>query len=244
MKGFSFFFGVLLFAVLSSFNAAGQTELTTNETQFRADNPGLFTQDFSSALVSPGNTMSCFTPVDASSFDCFDPGDILPGIAFQNGPVPVDFGLSIAGPNAVGNTNPEKVLITTQYFGDFEVVFPVGNVRAAGINAGCMFDSSGPCSIVVELRVLGVGDTVLVATDVLVSDQFNTFLGVTSSEVITKIVLRNLGGESFKGVSDVLFPIGAQAENIPTLSEWGLIAMASILGIVGFIVINRRKASA
>ena len=31
---------------------------------------------------------------------------------------------------------------------------------------------------------------------------------------------------------------------IPTLSEWGLISVAVILGIVGFMVIRRRKASA
>jgi len=31
---------------------------------------------------------------------------------------------------------------------------------------------------------------------------------------------------------------------IPTLSEWGLIAMAGILGIAGFMVIRRRKATA
>ncbi len=31
---------------------------------------------------------------------------------------------------------------------------------------------------------------------------------------------------------------------IPTLSEWGLIAMAGILGIVGFIVLRRRKVAA
>jgi len=31
---------------------------------------------------------------------------------------------------------------------------------------------------------------------------------------------------------------------IPTLSEWGLIAMATILGIVGFMVIRRRKVTA
>jgi len=138
-----------------------------------------------------------------------------------------------------------NVLITSLYSTDFEVVFPVGNVRAAGIHAGCMFDSSGPCSIVAELRVLGVGDTVLIATDVLVTDQFNTFIGVTSSEVITKIVLRNLGGESFKGVSDVLFPIGAQAENIPTLSEWGMIAAAAGFALVGmFYAMRKRRASA
>ncbi len=34
-------------------------------------------------------------------------------------------------------------------------------------------------------------------------------------------------------------------ENIPTLSEWGLIAMAGIMGLVGlFIVMRRRKAAA
>jgi hypothetical protein len=32
--------------------------------------------------------------------------------------------------------------------------------------------------------------------------------------------------------------------NVPTLSEWGLIAMAGILGIIGFMVIRRKKASA
>jgi len=30
-------------------------------------------------------------------------------------------------------------------------------------------------------------------------------------------------------------------KNVPTLSEWGLIAMAGVLGIVGFMVIRRRK---
>ncbi|MCH7519918.1 MAG: IPTL-CTERM sorting domain-containing protein [Candidatus Dadabacteria bacterium] len=32
--------------------------------------------------------------------------------------------------------------------------------------------------------------------------------------------------------------------NVPTLSEWGLIAIAAILGIVGFMVLRRRKVSA
>jgi len=34
------------------------------------------------------------------------------------------------------------------------------------------------------------------------------------------------------------------ASAVPTLSEWGLIAMAGILGIVGFMVIRRRKVPA
>jgi len=48
------------------------------------------------------------------------------------------------------------------------------------------------------------------------------------------------------------FPEGICDENtsqcivrsgIPTLSEWGLIAMAGVLGIVGFMVIRRRKVT-
>jgi len=31
---------------------------------------------------------------------------------------------------------------------------------------------------------------------------------------------------------------------IPTLSEWGLIAMAGVLGIVGYIVVRRKKITA
>ncbi len=38
--------------------------------------------------------------------------------------------------------------------------------------------------------------------------------------------------------------IPVTAHNVPTLSEWGLITMAGVLGIVGFMVIRRRKVTA
>ncbi len=34
------------------------------------------------------------------------------------------------------------------------------------------------------------------------------------------------------------------SRNVPTLSEWGLIATAGILGFIGFMVIRRRKVTA
>jgi len=34
------------------------------------------------------------------------------------------------------------------------------------------------------------------------------------------------------------------SNNVPTLSEWGLIAMAGLLGLVGFMVLKRRKVTA
>jgi len=41
----------------------------------------------------------------------------------------------------------------------------------------------------------------------------------------------------------VYYELGASLP-IPTLSEWGLIAMAGVLGLVGFVAIQRRKAAA
>lgn len=35
-----------------------------------------------------------------------------------------------------------------------------------------------------------------------------------------------------------------EVTDVPTISEWGLIAMAGILGIVGFMVIRRKQATA
>ena len=34
------------------------------------------------------------------------------------------------------------------------------------------------------------------------------------------------------------------SREVPTISEWGLIAMAGILGVIGFMVVRRRKVAA
>lgn len=45
-------------------------------------------------------------------------------------------------------------------------------------------------------------------------------------------------------MDDVIINAVSVPRNVPTLSEWGLIAMAGILGIVGFMVMKRRKVTA
>jgi len=50
----------------------------------------------------------------------------------------------------------------------------------------------------------------------------------------------NRPGNSFV-YAQCIFP---SSEGIPTLSEWGLIAMAVVLGIIGYLVIRRRKVNA
>jgi hypothetical protein len=42
----------------------------------------------------------------------------------------------------------------------------------------------------------------------------------------------------------VEFDVSIASRPIPTISEWGLIAMAGLMGIVGYIVLRRRKVAA
>ncbi len=44
--------------------------------------------------------------------------------------------------------------------------------------------------------------------------------------------------------AEVFLSTCLQPKNVPTLSEWGLIAMAGLLGIVGFMVVRRRQVAA
>lgn len=46
------------------------------------------------------------------------------------------------------------------------------------------------------------------------------------------------------GFGTCVFNNVLESQNVPTLSQWGLIAMAGILGIVGFMVARRKKVSA
>lgn len=86
----------------------------------------------------------------------------------------------------------------------------------------------------------------------LITDSFPEFDNITFSDVHSIVNTETIEGEltgTFEirvlGVfltSDpaiVLEPI-----DVPTLSEWGLIAMAGVLGIAGFVVIRMRKVTA
>ena len=54
----------------------------------------------------------------------------------------------------------------------------------------------------------------------------------------------NINGGNPEGNFEIYLAVCFEPQPIPTLSEWGLIAMAGVLGIVGFMVIRRRKAVA
>jgi hypothetical protein len=82
------------------------------------------------------------------------------------------------------------------------------------------------------------GNTMLTVPGGIFADGIVQFSGpVSSLSVQTNSDVGNAQSLTF-GIlrSDV-------SVNIPTLSEWGLIAMAGILGIIGFMVVRRRQSA-
>jgi len=80
----------------------------------------------------------------------------------------------------------------------------------------------------------------------LVHQSGNVLLAAGFSEINT---LTTSGNSTFVGFLDhdtkgLAFDCAVPPSNVPTLSEWGLITMAGILGIVGFLVMRRRKVTA
>jgi len=77
----------------------------------------------------------------------------------------------------------------------------------------------------------------------------SAFDAVDNATSITQIVVNSADADAETGIVTntglvTQFVCEPVVSNIPTLSEWGLIAMAGILGIVGFMVIRRRKVTA
>jgi hypothetical protein len=117
-----------------------------------------------------------------------------------------------------------------------------------GLTLGCLTserDAQG-CTRTLVVRVFGAGNVLLGLTNVPVTDATNSFIGINSEAPISMINLEFIGeaNRQVKSILDVRFGEKVEPRNVPTLSEWGLIAMAGVLGIIGFMVIRRRKATA
>jgi hypothetical protein len=231
------FLAVFLF---SAFPASAQVTFTDNEAAFFAQNPGLDIQDFESGNAAPGSVVSCSQIINENTNDaCFSPGDILPGIEFA---APLE-DLAIVGQ---GFSNNPFIILIPVFSGDaMDITFPGSTVNAVGMDLGCILEGPGACSDNVLVQVFGEGDELIGSRSVAVTDLFDSFLGIQSFVPITRINLSN--GDQlifFEGIDRVSF--GLAAPNvIPTLSEWGMIAAAAGLMLVGvfFAVGQRLRAS-
>lgn len=229
---------VLLFTAAPSL---AQVTFTNDEVAFNASNPGLAVQDFESGNVAPSGVTGCSQIINENTNDlCFSPGDILPGIQFEGSKDILD----IAGP--AFTKNPFIVLITDALDDSVIITFPGNRVNAVGVDIGCVEPVLGSCSDDVLVQVFGEGDALIGSTTVAVTNLSDTFLGIKSNELITGIIL-NADPVSFEDIDRVsleriLFGLDVDT-NIPTLSEWGIMATAAGLMLVGiFFAAKRRKA--
>jgi hypothetical protein len=82
------------------------------------------------------------------------------------------------------------------------------------------------------------GNTLLSVPGGIFSDGILQFAGPVSS----LSVQTNSDSASFQELTFGVIP-SAERMNIPTLSEWGMITMSAVLGIIGFMAVRRRQAA-
>lgn len=249
-----FVLALILTLTVSVLTASAQVIFSSDEAQFLSDNPDLGFQNFLSAPATPGTFITCNAPVDAGSNDgCFTPGQILPGIAFSDNPGPDNGSLLVFGANFASNANPQGPLASNTFVDTLDILFSDPDTTRAGFLAGCMVQG-GPCSEQMTVQVFGAGDSLIGSTSVAVSSAFNTFVGVTSGGTITRINLSNTNniGSNVEGILNISFgaeaapptpPPGPTVTNIPTMSEWGMIATALMLAAFGMLALRRRRTA-
>ena len=218
-------------------SASAQAVFTNDEAQFFADNPGLLVQTFNSAISS-----GCDVPFDSTnSAGCFPPGTLIPGVVYDVSPSH-EF-LDIFDANFNGSSgNTSKAIGPDNHTDTLDLIFD-GGVSAAGVRPGCFILTGGICERAITISAYGTGDELLGSTQVDASSLFDDFVGIESNVPIAKISVRgpDLGSDSgFHAISELDFPL-SRLQNVPTLSEWGMISVAAGLGLVGIFFAVRRK---
>ena len=246
LTGLNLYFAAFALLVFSAIPASAQVIFTQDQAEFLALNPNLQFQDFSGAPLSLPQV--CTNPATSNSNDgCFVPGRILPDIEFLIDPGLAPNALVLFEGNFFGNNNPPNVLASNVGgVGDaFDIVFTAPGINAVGFNAGCLSES-GRCNNEVTVRVLVFGESGLLDSIVVpVTSAFNSFIGINTVEPITEISIEDDELDVIQGVLDVWFGTGSLERNIPTLSEWGMIAAAAGLMMVGvFFAVKGRRADA
>jgi len=199
------------------------------EALFNNGCPFLAVEDFEDTNVGPNDALACPSPFNSlTNNGCYSPGALIPGFSLSVG----TGSLAVFTPPFNGVTNVTAGASSS--FLDTEIAFTEA-VNAVGMVLVTFF-SNTPA----DVQVFGVGNVFLGSTTVNLTPTNGTFLGVISERPITRIELTGFAEEFY----ELSFGECDFARPIPTLSEWGLIAMAGILGIVGFMVMRRRKATA
>ena len=198
-----------------------------------------------SQLPMIGDSVACtnadqsmFRAYELNSFDIFNNFQVCA----------VRFGISTANSNG---TQPITIILYTS-----DPAFPDGNLTQLA-STTIQIEPQTETLITVPINAIVPAGSELV---VEIFDPFeptsNFFIGANSQPETAPSYIQAAacGAPTPLTTAEVAFPnshfiinaIGNELSptDIPTLSEWGLIAMAGILGLVGFMVIRRRNITA
>jgi hypothetical protein len=180
---------------------------------FDADFPGLPLEDFEAGIVAPGAIVGCPAPLDENNNDaCFLPGDILPGILFQDDPGPDPAGLALVGAGA--NGNPSKQVVANTFADSFDIFFTTTDTYAAGMDLASHFGAD-----TVQITIYGPGGLIL-GTTTASSTNAGDFWGVASDQYLTRIKIYSPANQA-EGVDNIAFgglPVCSAPVDIPWLS--------------------------
>jgi len=216
-------------------------EYTTNKAEFMAEYPGLTLQEFSGTNAPPGGEIFCISSFTSTTNNaCVSPGVILPGLEFTS----TGLGLVVSGPFRGNNSNPNNTVSVSET-GSALIIFFSENqpVNVVGLDIGCFDKSDDPgCIGTFEVEVFGFGGTTIGGFEIEATDLFDSFLGISNNEQISQVRIAPLDPEAglAVGVDAVYFGF---FRNVPTMSEWGMIATVAALGLVSFMVLRRRKSA-
>lgn len=233
---------VVPFFLLLLFTVAASAEYTTNKAEFMQKFPDLTLQDFSGSQVPVGNDVFCTGPLTyLSNNPCVTPGVIDPALDFNTLAKPAN-NLWMLGQNFQGALNPNNSLVSSFPLAPLVINFHEP-VNVIALDVGCISKLVFPhCTGTAEVEVFGFNDFAVGGFELDITDQFDSFLGVVTGEPIRQIRINPIDPGAdiglFVGTDAVYFGF---VRNVPTMSEWGLIATVAGLGIIGFIVVRRRQ---
>lgn len=199
-------------------------------------------EEFEDTNVESDSDLACAGPFNSSTDnDCYSEGALVEGFTLT----------------ASGNEFSELIVITPPLFTLLDVA--VGpdelteNTRItfnpAETGAG-LFIVTPQSSGVLTVEVYGPDDALLGSADLnMEENNTGTFLGVTTAQGISRIVLNNNGQNIGELLYELQFgdcglSLGSTETIVPTLSGFGFIVMAGILGLAGFIFLRSRKSTA
>ena len=200
----------------------------TDRATFQADNPLLVLETY--AATNAAGIVSCPDPFNSSSNDaCFSPGAIVDGVEVDNLGVPPD-DLNVVIPvGALGNAS---VLVGPNTFVTDAIIShndPAVPVYATGVDFVCPL-TAGTVNVDIYDTTGG-----LLGSDSSPCGAGGNFWGVASDDQIGSIETFDDDGELYANIE---FGMGA----VPTMSEWGMILLVTILLGISTLFVYRRRS--